>query len=128
MEFPAVLTVIPQHRAVEFQDGSASRRLVEPVNILGDDRPELSLLFQPGQFLVGCVGLCVQKEHFTAVKTVKFSRVLAVETVAQDGLRRIVVLLVVQAVHASEVRNTALRGHACPAEKHDIVMLLDNGF
>ena len=41
IKFPAARTVIPVHGAMKLQHLPAPRRLVQPVNILGDHRPQL---------------------------------------------------------------------------------------
>ena len=47
---------------------------------------------------------------------------------AQNGLRRIFILLIVQPIYASEIRDAALRGDAGTAEKDDVVALGDHFF
>ena len=70
---------------------------------------------------MGGVGLGVQRQHLGAVEVVELLRVRLVKRVAEHRLRRIPELLVVQAVHAAEVRDAGLGGHAGAAEKHDVV-------
>ena len=75
---------------------------------------------------MGGIGLRVQEEHLVAVEAEEFFRLAAVESVAENRLRRIIILLVIEAVHAPKIRNPAFRGHPCPAEKYYIVVFLHN--
>ena len=70
------------------------------------------------------VRLRVRKQHLVPVESVKFLRLSHIEGMAQDRLRRIIILLVVQSVRTPEIRNMALRGHAGTAEKYDIAALI----
>ena len=54
MELPALFAIIAQHRSMQFQHDLAARSLVETVNILGDDSPELSGCFQWAAFGLAC--------------------------------------------------------------------------
>lgn len=45
-----------------------------------------------------------------------------VKAVTQYGLRRIVVLLMVQTVHAAEVRNPTFGGDTGTAEKYNVIV------
>ena len=47
---------------------------------------------------------------------------------AQNRLRRIVILHMIQPVHAPEIRDAALRGDTRTAEEDDAVALLDDLF
>ena len=81
--------------------------------------PSRSSFAQPQ---VGRVGLCPLHDELIAVKTVKLLRVLLPEGMAQDGFRRVGVLLMIKSVHAAEVRDAALGGNARPAK--DTMLLL----
>ena len=72
---------------------------------------------------MGRVGLGVQIEHLVAVKAEKFLRVSLVEAVAEDGLRRVIVLLAVEPVRAAEIRDAALRADPRAAEKDNVIAL-----
>ena len=123
VEFAAAHTVVAQDAAVKLIDPTASRLLVQAVDILGHHGAELSFSLPPGQHLVGYVGFKAQRQHLLPVKTVKILRVSEEKAVADDGFRGIVKLLAVQSVHAAKVRNTRFRTHACPAKKDDIATL-----
>ena len=73
----------------------AARHLVQPVDILGNHRLELARPLQLGQLLVGGVGLGVQAEHLVPVKPVEIPGVSHKIGMAENGLRRLVVLLAV---------------------------------
>jgi len=96
---------------------------METVDVLGDHRPEPSLLLQLRQGLMGPVGLCIGEQHLIPVEPVKFLGSSHIEGVAQNGLRRVCILLVIQTVGTPEIRDLALGGHACTAEKYDILTL-----
>src|SRR5699024_4780607 len=63
-----------------------------------------------------------------AVKTEEFLGVGNKKTVAEHDFRRIVKFLMVQAVDAAEIRDSALGRNARPAKKHDVAALLDQPF
>ena len=106
----------------------AARRLMQPVNVLGDHRPQPALLLQLCQPQMGSVGLCVLYDQLIAVKTVKFLRVFLPEGMTEDGFGRVVVFLVVQPVHAAEIRDAALRRNARAAEKDDATAFCNDIF
>ena len=110
---------------MELVDVDAARRLVEPIDVLGHHGLELARLLQLRQLQMGSIGFGVRKEHLVVVEAVELLRILLEEGVAQNGLRGILVLLVVQAVHAAEIRDAALGRYARPAEKDDILTLVD---
>ena len=118
---PAFFAVVPQNAAVQLQHLAASRLLVQAVDVLGDHGLQLPLLFPLGQLPVGGVGLGPGGQHLGPVKVVKFRLVADIEAVAEDGFRRVLELLVIQAVHTAEIRDSGLRGHSGPAEKHHVV-------
>ena len=111
---------------MEFIDFPASGCLVEAVDILGDDSVQLAHFLQAGQHPVGRVGLGVGEEHLIVVEAVKLLGVFAVKAVAQNGFRRIIILLVVQPVHTAEIRNAALGGDAGAAKKDDVIIFFDD--
>ena len=118
----AFFTVIAKYRAVKLQDSLASGGLMESIDILRDHSTHLSGMFQLRQLFMGGVRLSFWEEHLIPVKTEKFFRMGTVKAVAQYGLRRIVVLLMVQTVHAAEVRNPAFGGDAGTAEKYNVIV------
>lgn len=71
---------------------------------------------------MGSIRLSFWEEHLIPVKTEEFFRMGTVKAVAQYGLRRIVVLLMVQTIHAAEVRNAAFGGDAGTAEKYNVII------
>ena len=87
IERAAARAVVAQGAAVELKHVFGSRRLVQAVDVLGDDRFQLALFFQPGQPQVGRVGLCALYNQLIPVKTVKLLGVLLPEGVAQDRPR-----------------------------------------
>ena len=84
-----------------------------------DDGKEFALLLPFGKLFVRRVGFGVQREHFIAVKAVKFFGVRIEVGVAQNGFGRDGILLVVEPVLRAEVGNAALRRDARAAEKDD---------
>ena len=96
-----------------------SRLLMESVDILGDDRCEAPCLLQLGQLPVGRIWLRLQTHHLFFIELIENIRVGFKEAVAHHLLRRVFVVLVVNALRAPEVRYPALRGDAGPSEKDD---------
>ena len=122
----AFFTVIAQYRAVKLQDSLASGGLMQSIDILRDHSTHLSGTFQLRQLFMGGVRLSFWEEHLIPVKTEEFFRMGTVKAVAQYGLRRIVVLLMVQTIHASEVRNTAFSRDAGTAEKYNVIVSIND--
>ena len=124
VEFAAAGAVIAQHRAVQLIDLFRPRLLVQAIDVLGYHRKELSLLLPLCENPVGDVGFKAQRQHFLPVKPEEILRVPLIKAVADDSLRRVVEFLVVQPVHAPEIRDSGLRTHSRAAEKDDAVTLL----
>ena len=105
----------------------ASCRLMKSVYVLRDHCLQLPLLLPLCKLPVCLVRPCrsSRKKDLLIIKAEEFLRMLIVKGVTQNRLWRIVVLLVVQSVHASEIRNSALRGDSGSAEKHHIVRPLN---
>ena len=82
---------------------------MQPVDILRQDGIELTLLLPFRELFVRGIRLCVVAEQLVAVEAVEFPGVPQEEAVAEDRLRRIVVFLVVEAVHAPEIGDAAFR-------------------
>ena len=53
------------------------------------------------------------------IEAIELRLVSHIKGMTENGLRRIIVLLIVQSVHASKIRNSALRGDPRSAEKYD---------
>ena len=106
----------------------AARGLVQAVDVLGDHRLAFALLFQGRQPQMGGVGLGPVNDELFAVEVKEFGGVLHKEGVGKHGLRRIAEGLVVQTVHAAEIRDAALGGNTGAAEKHQAAAFLDQTF
>ena len=74
------------------------------------------------------VGLCIGIKHFVPIETIELFGVMSIEGMAEDGFRGIVIFLVVQTIHTSEVRDTAFCRYAGASEKDDIIRTIDNSF
>ena len=111
--------------SVQLKHMFTSRLLMQSVDILCHDRFQLSFFLQLSQLVMCRIGLRIQNEHFIPVEPVKFLRMPLKKRMAQNRLRRIVILHMIQPVHASEIRDTALRRHARTAEKDNIVAAVD---
>ena len=109
------------YTAVKLQHLPASRHLVEAVNVLGNDRLKLPPLLQPGQGLVGLVWDSIGKQHPVLIKSVEFLRIPHIKAMAYDGLRRVLILLVIEPVHTAEIRNPAFRGYSGSAKEHNVI-------
>ena len=82
IKFPARLTVIPVYGSVELVHLFTACQLVQAVDILGNDRRQLSLLFQFCQSQMGVVGLNVQYQHLIFIIFEKFFGMRHEKTVA----------------------------------------------
>ena len=111
--------MIAVNAAVELIDALGARFLMEPVDILRDDGKELPFLLPFGKLFVRRVGFGVQREHFIAVKAVKFFGVRIEVGIAQNCLGRDGIFLIVEPVLRAEVGDAALRRDARAAEKDD---------
>ena len=103
----------------------APGRLVQAVDILRDDRLQLALALQLRQAQVGAVGPGPVNDELVTVEFVVLLRMRHEEGVAQDRLGRIIIFLVIQAIHTAEIRDAALGRDAGTAEKHDPVAAVD---
>ena len=121
----AARAVSAQDAPVQLEHVFAPRRLVQPVDVLRDQGAQLAFALQLRQAQVRPVGLRAVHHQLRVVEAVILLRVAVKERPREDGLRRIVPLLVVEPVHAAEIRYAALGGHAGPAEKDDVVALRD---
>ena len=121
VEFATFFAKISVDTAVKLINGAAARLLVEAVDVLGDDGAELSLVLPLGQLQMGGVGLRVGAEHLGVVEAEKLLRVGLVKGVAQNHLRGILPLLVVQPPGGAEIRDAGLRRDTRAAEKDDVV-------
>ena len=95
------------------------------VDVLRHDSAAFALALPLSELEVRGVRLSVQREHLCTVETVKFLGFGEEKRVAQDGFRRILVLLIVQTVHRAEIRNAAFGRDARTAEKYDVVAVID---
>ena len=119
VKFPAPLAVVPVDAAMELQHVPAAGGLMEPVDVLGDDGFQLALPLELRQTQMRRVGLCSLDDELIAVEAVELLGALFPEGVTQDRLGRVIVFLMVEAVHTAEVRDAALGGNARPAKEHD---------
>ena len=109
---------------MELIDPAASCFLVQAVNILGNYSQELPLLLPLCQLLVRDIGLEAQGQYLLPVKPKKVGWIGTVKAVTDDGLRRVLKFLMVQAIHTAKVGNPGLRADASPSKEHDAVTLL----
>ena len=96
---------------------------MQAVDILRHDGEQLAARLPFGQLPVRRVGLRAAYQHFIAVKAVEFRRIAHKKVMAQDFLRRPGVFLIVQPVHASEIRYARFRTYPGAAEKNDALCL-----
>ena len=86
----------------------AAGLLVQSVYVLRHNTLKLSGFFKLCQLVMRDVRLCIKAEHLVTVESVKLLRMLPVKCMAQDGLGRIIILLIIKSVHASEIRYATL--------------------
>ena len=128
VELAAADAVVAQGAAVQLVHRFGTRRLVQPVDVLGDDGPEFPFPLELRQPQMGRVGLCPADDQLVPVKAVELLGVPLPEGMAEDGLGRVIVLLMVQPVHAAEIRDARLGADPGPAEKDDVFAFCDDGF
>ena len=121
VELPALLTVVAQRAAVELQHLLAACLLMQAVDVLGDDSLQLPSGLQLRQLVVGCVGLGIGTQKLAAVKTEELLRILLIKSVTENGLRRIIILLMIQPVYTAKIRDPGLRADTGTAKKDDII-------
>ena len=116
-------------RAVQLEHLAAAGLLVQSVDVLRDDRPQLSLPLQLRQTPVGRVRLHARRsDQLGVIKAIKLLRVALKKAGRQNRLRRVFVLLVVKPVHTAEIRYPAFRRDARAAEKDNVVRRRDHIF
>ena len=98
---------------------------MQPVDILRDDGLQLPLALQLGKAQMRTVGLGAVHNELVPMEFIVFFRMRHEKRVAQDRLGRIVILLVIEAVHTAKIRNAALGRDTGAAEKHDPVTAVD---
>ena len=125
VEFSAAGAVIAQHGAMKLINAFAAGFLMQAVNVLGHHSGEPALFFPPGENFVGDVWLKAKGQHLLPIESEEILRIPLIEAVADDPLRGILKPLIVQPVHAAEVRDAAFRRYPRTAEKDDAVAFGD---
>ena len=72
------------------------------------------------------VGLGVKWQHLIPVETEESFRLLHKEGVRKNGFRRVIILLIIESVHAAEIRDAAFRGNAGTTEEDDSMGIGDH--
>ena len=121
----ALHAVVAVDGAVEFPHPLGAAPLVQAVDVLGDHAAQFANRLQFRQFSVGGVGLGIGADHFGPVEPIELLRFPVEKAAAENGLRRIIILLVVQTVHTAEIGNAAFGGHAGAPEKDDGAAVVD---
>ena len=85
----------------------------------------VSLPVASSELAVRLVGLGVERDHALAVELVELRRVLAEELMAEHGLGRVLEVLVVQAVLATEVGDAAGGRDPRPAKEDHLLRTID---
>ncbi|CDN41145.1 hypothetical protein BN871_AC_00390 [Paenibacillus sp. P22] len=118
---PAVHAIVAVNRSVQLQHAAAAGKLMQAVDILGDDRRQPALLLQPSQRSMRGIGKRFGIDHMGPVKGIEISRMLHEKVPAQNLFRQIrfARTLLVQPVRRAEIGNPAFRGGSRPAEKYD---------
>ena len=106
-------------------DGAAARLLMQAIDVLGDDRLQLSRLLQSGQRDVRRIRRRIRIKHFIAVEAVEFLRILQEKRMTDDGFRRNLVFLMLEAVRTPEIRNAAFGGYSGSPEKYNTAARVD---
>ena len=93
---------------MQFHHIFAAGLLVQSVYVLRHNTLKLSGFFKLCKLVMRDVRLCIKTEHLVTVESVKLLRMLPVKCMAQDGLGRVIILLIIKSVHASEIRYATL--------------------
>ena len=110
---------------MELEDSFAPRHLMQSVDILRDNCVQLTGAFKLGKLLMTLVGLRIGRYHALAVKRIKLSRMGLIERMGEHHLGRIVEMLMVQAIDAPKIRDTACCRNTRTTEKHDTIMRVE---
>ena len=109
---------------MQFQYFFAAGFLMQAVDVLRDDCLQLAIGLKLRQFSVGDVGFRIKKNDLVTVKFIKLRLVPDEKGIAEDSLRRVFVLLVIQPVDAAEIRYPAFCRHTGPAEENDVAAFI----
>ncbi len=107
VKFAAPYTMVPVYRAVKLKNVFTAGFLVEAVYVLRNNGQKPAFPFKFRKLYMRGVRLCVEVEHFVAVKVKKALSVFFKKAVAEHYFRRVIVLLVVKPVHAPKVGDAA---------------------
>ena len=98
---------------------------MQSVDVLRNNTVQFSLLFHLGQFIMCPVGHDAAGIHFLTIELIKNLGFMFKAGMAQKIFRLIGVeadiVLIVQAVLAPEIRDSALCGDTCAAKKRDVI-------
>ena len=86
------------YRSMKLQHFFASCCLMQSINILRDDCLQFPCLLQFGKLLMCGIGLCLREKHLVLVELIKLFCPLHIKAVAYNRLRRVFILLVIQAI------------------------------
>ena len=87
--------VVAKYAPMEFIHRVGSSLLMQPVNVLGHNGIQLSLLLPLRKLFVGDIGFKTKRKHLFPVKPEEIRRIAHIKTVADDGLRRVLKMLVI---------------------------------
>ena len=107
-------TVVAQHAAVQLVHPLAARLLVQSVDILGNDRRQLTLCFQLCQRIVRSIRLCLRIHHPVKIILKKLLGVPLKKAVAEHRFGRIGVglclLAAIQPILAAKIGHAGFGG------------------
>ena len=121
----AALANVAMHRAMQLKDVLRARYLMKTVNVLRHHGIELARRFQLGELGVRTIGPRVERDHLLAIEIVEVRLMGHEERMREHRLGRIVELLVIQAVYAAKIRDSARRGHACATKEYRVLVRLE---
>ena len=107
------------HAAMELIYIPASSHLVQAIDILRNDRQQLSFLFPLRQFFVRDIRLGMRIEHARAIELKEHPRIALIIRMGNDRLRRFPEVLMIQPVYPSEIRDARFCAHARTAKEHN---------
>ena len=104
-----LFTIVPVDRSVQLQHFLTACHLMQAVNVLRDHCLHMAFSFQLRQPDVCSIRLRICKDHLILIEFKKLFRMASIVAVADNLLRRILVFLIIQSIHTSEIRDTAFR-------------------
>lgn len=116
MELSTAHAVVSKNASMQLEHVLATSRLMQAVDVLGNDGTHDALFFQLSQLAMRTIGLCLQEKHAVSVKIVEFGSMTIEKRARAHEFGGILIgfraRAAIQASWAPEVRNAAFGRHA----------------